>query len=56
MNMIMMILSLLPQIAGMCKEDAACLVRQKTCLVMAAAASLKQATDCPDDTEKVMSK
>ena len=31
----MMMLSLRPQIAGMCEEDAACLVRQKTCLVMA---------------------
>ena len=49
----MMMLPLHPQIAGMCDQDAASLVRQKTCLVMAAAASLKQATDCSDDTEKV---
>ena len=37
----------------MCEEDAASLVRQKTCLLMAAAASLKEAMGSRDETDKV---
>ena len=39
--------------AGLCEEDAVSLVRQKTCLLMAAAASLKEATDSTEHTHKV---
>lgn len=37
----------------MCEEDTVSLVRQKTCLLMAAAASLKEATDSTEHTHKV---
>ncbi|KAI0226541.1 Testis-expressed protein 11 [Lamellibrachia satsuma] len=40
------------KVAGMCEEDAASLVRQKTCLLMAAAASLKEAMGSRDETDK----